>query len=553
MIRQSHLKTPREVQAPVGSIHGVTVSLTGEAPGRPPAYLTPAGLRVPLDDPNPLLAQWAGALDVEFTSDRIAEISATRFAEEDRFVQVLKGAGWEPSVSLRDYQMAMLLRALLTTRRRAPRGGVQPTVAVTAELCAIVAAVRCPGDIAMRYSSAGPDAFLHRIAYQQFWDQEDYSSWTRGLMLQRLIAAELAKSKRGLDLSAKFHELNGLSLESFSFLTFGLFSAATAQPGRSFDESQLAGSEHFTISTREAEAFYRLVAVGFVDFALRAYDAKVFVEGFEPYAINPLTRWPVLRRPSGRHNVPIPRLLLQRASVGIYYDFMLSLKGPERDAFGNAWGNAFGAYCGEVLARTPTAGTATPAAELVRSGRRCDWIVDDGHTVVLIECKTRGLSAHTKITGSDELMRKDIVRDSGSSLAGALVQIAQSRAALRSRHGERRFVGLIATLDSVHLANDRRYLHRFIREAAEDEFGGPIDLEFQVVDAQSFERLCAQSIASRRSLGSLLGEKMEPGRFDLDLLRTDLDLGGRKVRGHPIFREVGEPLFNSLLRKYRRS
>jgi hypothetical protein len=237
--------------------------------------------------------------------------------------------------------------------------------------------------------------------------------------------------------------------------------------------------------------------------------------------------------------------LLHRATLGVYYDFMPS---DERDQFARFWGSAFEDYIGDVLRRTPHAGAVSKAEDVVSRGRVCDWIVDDGKSLVVIECKTRGLSALSKMTGAEESLRRDIVGSGrGTSLADGVKQLTATSAYLRSIGETRPIVGLLVILDSFYMGNDRGHLHHFLEQEAASQGADLQACEFQSTDVAGLEYLCRVCIATERSLGELLREKMEDSAaFELDMVRYS-PTEGLLLSPHPIFGDVGESLAQEMI------
>ncbi|MEX2247976.1 MAG: hypothetical protein WEC75_14990 [Dehalococcoidia bacterium] len=532
----------------VGKLLGMNVMLVGRDDTGERTYQLPNGLQVTTSNALPILRAWVRAYDAERTVDLVSAISSSRVSRYDDLNHELNALGADAEALTRDYQLAFIVRELLGDEGRGSNSGLicSPTDLVNLSLMVINS--RCPAD-----EQDSGWAFVQRFAYQQFWDQENYSAFSRGVLLQREMHAHLSPADR-FDLNGEFRALFGLDLDTFLFLSFGLYAMGTAQPGRTFDESQFVQSPHFNIARGDAEAFFGLISRTFDEYRDACHHPATVMDGFDLYNLNPLLRWPALRRPSGRFVVPIPRYLLDRASIGIYLDFLQGLSDERAGAFGNFWGNAFGAYAGELLRRTPNCGTVVPGDENEPRGG-CDWIVDDNQTLLLIECKTAGLSARARITGEEEYLRNDVARlrkggDTGSSIAGGVVQLMRTHDRLRSQGDQRPKICLLVTLDKLHFGNNREWLHRFIREEAEKLYGGPLPTDFQVSDVGGLERLCALSIASGQSPASLLTRKMgSEETLQLDLMLFDVP--GVGVSAHPLLDEVGAPSLEAVIATFR--
>lgn len=99
------------------------------------------------------------------------------------------------------------------------------------------------------------------------------------------------------------------------------------------------------------------------------------------------------------HICPLPVLFFWRITSGIYYDLM-------RDrAFGNAFGKSFEDYTGAVLSkslRNSQLNIYEGEPNSSRSPNRCDWVVEDAESYLLIECKTKRLAMTAKTSLSTE-------------------------------------------------------------------------------------------------------------------------------------------------------
>ncbi|EKE16770.1 MAG: hypothetical protein ACD_10C00808G0001 [uncultured bacterium] len=112
---------------------------------------------------------------------------------------------------------------------------------------------------------------------------------------------------------------------------------------------------------------------------------------------------------------PVPDLLLRRFSTGLYYDLVKVAD------FGSAFGTAFEAYVGEVIAVGYQDGPATVLKETpyhvggdIHHGP--DWIVCDAGGNLVIECKTKRLTQAAR-QGGDVALRAEV-----DKIAEAVVQ-----------------------------------------------------------------------------------------------------------------------------------
>jgi hypothetical protein len=356
------------------------------------------------------------------------------------------------------------------------------------------------------------------------------------------------------DLNAAFEAMNGISLDDFVFLSFGLFAATTAQPGHTFGVQQFVNSE-FDIPEAMARIYYDLSSRTYSEFRMAASHPDVAVPGYELYSVNPLRRYPLVRFPQGDHIVPIPRFLLERATFGVYYDFFRGLPDrKQRSRFGNFWGSAFSAYVGELMRRTETLSEpVSPDTDKgSATGKICDWIVEDDECVLLIECKTYAFGTRTKITGAEDSVRADVRRDeAGGGLAKAVLQLLETRDRLRPTRPRKQFAHLVVTLDHVYYANTP-WLQSIIWQEASSLACSPLPYDFnlQATDIGGFEVLCRLAMQSGRSIGRILLEKMATeATFELEIGDYCWKQAPEGLTRHPMHAELD---MNAIAEEYRR-
>lgn len=521
-----------------GPIAGVNIVTLGSVSDEPRSWTLPSGITVKSSDALPVLKAWLATADPRQTICYISMMSAVRVSSQETY-EKLNALDPEHQYLFRDYQLALILKVLLSDSRVEMRtNGRSIDAADVKSLCRMVTHSECVAD---RFLLSWP--FLQRVAFARYWDQDNFQFWHRGLFLIREMNALIEKQDR-FDLNQAFSNLYGLTLKDFVFLSFGLFAVTTGQPGKTFGIDQLIHSPEFDIDPEKARAFYDLISVSYSEFREHATHPDVFVPGYDLYSINPLTRWTLVRFPEGDHILPIPRLLLDRATFGIYFDFLPRLKEKERAKFGNFWGAAFSGYVGQLMSRLPQMPDPRKAEEMIANGNGliCDWIVEDSDTILLIECKTHGFNAKAKITGQENLLRADIAKDqSGSSIAKAVLQLHETSERPELKDKGKRLVHLIVVLDHIYHANVRRWLHRIIREEAEELNGEPLrgDFDFQVTDIGGFEVLCRLSAHLNKGPGVILAEKMDTEvSFELELSSYCWSLAKEGMARHPMSDDV---------------
>ncbi len=492
--------------ADVGEIAGTRFRLIGEDSPGPEKLVLPSGLAVVTDNALPYLLHSCRAFDLEQLACLAAAVSARRFARGGERRRSLTGVEGEAHPLLGDSWLALVLKLALGDRDRSGFGGTPPTGLALARLCRLAVSSRCEAD----EGDLAPAEYLTRMAYQQFWDQENFNIWPRGLMMLRDMVRVMPPGDR-YDVDQTFADVYGLGFTNFVFLCFALFSMATKRAGRLFGVQQFTSSPSFNIAEEDAECFLDLISVSLDDYRERANDSDLCEPGFDMYNFNPLIKWPALRHTAGGVVVPVPRLLLDRATKGIYYDFFKQLEPEPAGKFGNFWGKAFETYVGHALRSTPGLPEPKKGEELVGEGSACDWVFPCGDRWILIECKTRGLSLRSKSTGRVSAIVEDILgRPDGSSLPKGVAQLAETEAALKKRGiipSKAECISMLVTFDQIYFANDDRFpVNGLLRRGAEALTELPIP-DFVVASVSEVEDVCRVVETTRCDLGEALALK----------------------------------------------
>jgi hypothetical protein len=463
--------------------------------------------------------------DVEETLRLVATVAAGQAAGEA-----------EREAALPDLQLALVVRYLLEAEPERRGRIVSLSRHDLAKCCEMAAGVvSSPGAAFGVPVSDSAWSLAHRIAYQQFPDQGAKTYAPRSRVLYREIAPRL-QDEAGFRFEEAFEGAYGLGMDDAWKIGGALYRWCLRNPGASFDGGVLAESlEPGGISEASVQHFLGIVAC---DFA--AYRSLLGVPSgqqshFEPYTLNPLRKYPVLRLPDGCHLVPVPGFLVRRITHGLYYD-LIEL---DRARFIGLMGRAFRAYVGRLLHGQPS-----DVAPLFEGG---PWAVSNPSATVLVECITLPFGALSRSTGNHAEVRRDLARRGGvvdcvKRLQG-LAQEADDRPAVREALRGKRVIRLVVALEDFYLANGP-----FIRGIVGDELesqGHPrMEADVQLAHVIGLESLCALSHESGASLIDLMVDKVDQADFkDLELDVYARFLAARLLPGR------AEDLRPSILRK----
>lgn len=303
--------------------------------------------------------------------------------------------------------------------------------------------------------------FLLRIAGEQLtYQQEPFHDLARAAAIftrtTPVHGREPKVARPGWDL-----ELFGCSLSDYLNTAFLLHVGALKNSGV-FDPGWLDQPNFEQITEHVSAAVLRAVmSKHFVADRARLIEAQREANArtgphdpaYRRYGFNPLTKYPVVGVAAGRWHIPVPHLLLRKATtLGIFY---AGLENWGKD-FADDIGAQFEAYIGDQLRELPGADVEPeiewgPARARQRS---VDWIVVFPTCVLLVEAKSTRPTEQIRLgssTASDDLVR---------ILAKGIGQLNKSAKLITERHEafthipvDRPIVGLLATMEPFHTVN----------------------------------------------------------------------------------------------------
>lgn len=227
---------------------------------------------------------------------------------------------------------------------------------------------------------------VHRIGQRQF-------SWQRGYLNKADFYRPIYLFGLG-ECAAYFERTYGISIERFTLAGFGLFSQLVKAPytGRDLDLAQVG------LSKAEFDTALVLLAIGGDRAAVELKELIRKAGGAAlPTAYQPsiLRRFPVLAfgRNGERLRAPIPALILQRITTGLYYDLVAGKAGLRNEV-----ADRFEGYCADFISATMPA-LAVSRSYKYRGPRRAGdfdtpdiLIRRDDQLLLAIECKSTKLT-----------------------------------------------------------------------------------------------------------------------------------------------------------------
>jgi len=246
---------------------------------------------------------------------------------------------------------------------------------------------------------------------------------------------------------------------------------------------------------RDVRSVLRLLSASPVEFRevyarFRESDRRFGMYDFNPLHVHPLIRpWgeePFWSERGGRMIAPLPNLVSSRVSLGIYHQ-MLTTYGTR---FTDYFGHVFAEYCGRVL-RGAVRGILLSEEEIRRTypssrGQVPDWVVIEGQTAVLLECKATRFTRAALTTAA-----VDAVEDSLKQVLKGLKQLHRFREACRAGAsglealgGCTEYLPVLLTLEPLHGINSGFFRDEIDKLLSAE---GVVGLPWRIVSVEELE------------------------------------------------------------------
>lgn len=361
------------------------------------------------------------------------------------------------------------------------------------------------------YKGKAAWGMLFRIANLQFPDFEGlFDHLPRALLLYRRLPQ--IKSYDFNPAEAFINITNGiLSLDEFWFIGMGIVSLSLLYPGKPVSIKQIADSPELKgLDTKKVETFLEFAGIRPEDFSKLAQDPKVNWDGYQIYDYNQLVERPIVMLDNGRFVVPVPRLLIERISSGLYYIFIKDYG----QTFSSAMGIIFQDYVDFLLQNSIQSGQIISEAEyskVMQHGPLPDFLVLDGDSLLIVDVAMARISAETKAMADkdklkQELQREDHIIDHLSKLYQVQCEIPRFAVTHTEFTKVRRVVSLLVLMDRFYWANDF-FTRQIIDELLQSRNVDTRRFAFQIIHAPEFERLTA--LSQRQSLIELVIRKAD--------------------------------------------
>ena len=373
-------------------------------------------------------------------------------------------------------------------------------------------------DVQQEYKNSNMVFTVLRIVSSQMpYHVSIFGQHAQPLLLYHEIPRQLA-GRQGLprfNFEESFQSLYGSSTLQYINVGFTAFTAATCTDGFTRGYFTKAREQGIKIPSDRnlLPVLDKLAAdptqLGNIYRKSMTNDPRFAIYDFNPLFVRPLVRpWRQKKHVAMDHDrmvAPLPNLVALKNSVGIFYE-MFNQYGVD---FSTYFGFMFEAYIGRILQHTTTSTKLLSEEDIRRSyatekGKAPDWIIVEGDTAILIECKATRFSRAALATG-----RADAVNDSLKQVLKGLRQLDHFRQAclakkpgLEMLHGCKVFKPVLVSLEPLYLINSQLFRGYLDSELAAI---GVKNLPWYIMSVDELERL-QPFMAAGGSFGQILDD-----------------------------------------------
>lgn len=308
-----------------------------------------------------------------------------------------------------------------------------------------------------------------------------------------MIFSELSRKmeyRKIFDFRKEFQSLTGQTFEGFFLSGYGLHHHFCLYPITTHNR---LGSDHSV-----SKFLYHNCATQ--DYFRKTYN--IDFSDISSWCKTPIFFFtPIIELPDKSFLAPIPNMLYERISDGIYHLILTCLKDKnKRQYFLNLFGLLFQDYIGVMLHQYLPAENISPERKFQNySGKKVDFVLYDRESIVLIDCKTARLSLETRESGNPDLIIKDLAK----GVAKGFWQINTVRNYILNNstpydrfNPYSKIFGLVIVADSLHYANEPFFQKDYVKPAlrkingiSNREVDEIFIQKYSIMDAEEFELL----------------------------------------------------------------
>ena len=349
------------------------------------------------------------------------------------------------------------------------------------------------------FMGSNPAFVRLRLACSQFpFEASEFTQFSRPILLYHEIPNSLV-GKAGIpkfDIHKEFLILNGVSIHEF--INIGFAASAFARNNFSFSLNWFEKLRSQGISLLDDQAISQAVyqLAGDQVKITTLYDKRKNTDRrFRMYDFNPLRTYPLVF-PCGFGNLgqnfmcaPVPGLIDDKMSIGIYYQLFNKFKNKFSDYFGYVLEE----YLKLILNNSITSEKIIDIRDLdlgnyIKKSKSPDYAIIDGSVAIFLECKAIKFKLPAQTISSEET-----INDSLEQVIKGLIQIdtfikacKAGESNLDEFHECSTFMPVLVTLEEMYLINSDDFRDH-INELLKNK--GIVNLDWQILSIGELERL----------------------------------------------------------------
>jgi hypothetical protein len=371
------------------------------------------------------------------------------------------------------------------------------------------------------FIESNPVFMILRLVSSQFpFEPGMFSEFSRPALLFHDIPQQL----KGLtdipqfDIENKFQAITGVSV--LDFITTGFVISSASHGNFAVNQNYFKKTRNQGIKIPDDQTIRAILNQLVADKTtlIKVYEKwKNKDRRFKMYDFNPLLYYPVIKPCQDKQfsiadkdfiHAPVPELVGSRISTGIFYQ-MFNEYGEE---FSTYFGHVFERYVGLVLQNCITSEELLSELDIRKfyptdKGKSPDWILIDGSTAILFECKATRFSRAAQSIASEDAVNNSLAQvKKGLKQLASFISACQAKVQeLQKFHTCVAFQPILVSLEPLHLINST-----FFREHIDSLLiaEGITDLNWQILSIHEFEAL-QPHIAAGFSLSKVLDNLLQ--------------------------------------------
>ncbi len=454
----------------------------------------------------------------------IAQVSSLRYKDPDKVTRAASRHLTNPQVAFPDFILTEISKiAIQIEDRPYYRRDRKPNFRGLAYLQTLYLNVDADQDFT---NLNDLEEFMFRLSSLQFRSQGPlWQMIPRTLLIHTGYALDTGTG----DFNAvqEFHQAMGLSLEDYTSLGVSIFALAIASRDGLLHLEHLAKVDLPQHEQSKVSLFLEHVSTDFDTFRAECREKCDPQPGLEIYDYNPLVARPIVMLPTGQYVLPVPRLLVERVTSGVYYD----LAETHGNEFLTYLGHAYQHYIGRLFEGVDGIQVMreTEYGPKRKKQLSSDWIVSQEKRAMVMECKTKRLRLGSQLPHMAHILQADIRQ----GVTGAVAQLSRCvndirRGDVFAHLADAKLFPIVVTLDHSYLFNARP-----VRGLVLDQLSniGVEAIDYQVASTEEVEFLTAFQDGSK--LMGIIERKFETPEFgEYDLSTLIRDSGG--FNKHPL-------------------